>query len=135
MGKGLAIDARLSYDDYLQGDEMKLKATLVCSLLDLANIAAPEKLFEELQLADCAAELEQDSIFEFSGETYRTKHPSWDLELLSYMFNVKSRTILQARKQILKGVASQLFEFKNTDLSKNQKVLGTIVAPCLNCFK
>ena len=99
LGKGLALDARLDYDDYLQDDVEKLRTTLICSLLDLANYPASKTLFEKLQLSEYASDLEQESIL---AGAYRTKHPRWDLELLSYMFSVRNRRILQDRKTDLK---------------------------------
>ena len=120
LGKGLALDARLDYDDYLQDDVEKLRTTLICSLLDLANYPASKTLFEKLQLSEYASDLEQESILELLAGAYRTKHPRWDLELLSYMFSVRNRRILQDRKQILKDATDILFKLSNhPDLTKS----------------
>jgi hypothetical protein len=119
FGKGLALDARLSYDDYLQDNAKKLLITLVCSLSDLANYVVTKEVFEYIQLSDYAIDLNEESILDFSDGTYRTKHPSWDLELLSYMFNVKNKTVLRHREQILRYAVNLLFEIKDPNLTKS----------------
>jgi tetratricopeptide (TPR) repeat protein len=109
----------MSYDRYLQDNDTKCETTLLCSLFSIANYIPARQVFESMQLIEYVDDLVQESILDFYEGGYKTKHPRWDIELLSYIFNVKSRQILQPRRELLKLAADLLFQFKDQVLTRS----------------
>lgn len=85
-GKGLEEDVKERYDRYLT-DPMSVQTMLICSLLDIANLETRDKLLEGMELIEYAHGLNHATIYQYSDGIWKTIHPRWDLELLSFLIS------------------------------------------------
>ena len=82
------------YENYLrdpgQSEEafaMKMTTMLVCSLLDIAGLPISEELLEDMDLLNYAVDLEGATLYSQPVIGWKTIHPKWDIEWLSYLYD------------------------------------------------
>jgi tetratricopeptide (TPR) repeat protein len=121
--KGLEEDVKDRYYRYLinqitmEPDSTKIQTTLICSLLDIANLPVTDQLLESMQVLTHAYDLEHAILYQYSEGLWRTIHPRWDTELLSFLFSERNKSILSKRKEYLKKAADSIFSIYNESLS------------------
>ena len=111
FGKGIYEDMKSRYDEYLSNDNniMKLHTMLICAILERANIAITDNLLSDMNIKTYARELKnQTLIFSEAEKKWKTLHPKWDLELLTYLYNEEDDYILDKRIDILKNSLQSL---------------------------
>ncbi len=130
FGNGLHIDVRDRYLKYLIDQQTKLpdpsmiQTMLICSLLDIANLSITDKLLESMEILSYAYALEHTTLYRYSGSLWKTIHPRWDIEFLSFLYNEKEKGILLKREEYLKKAINIIFNIKNEQISAS--VIGTI---------
>jgi tetratricopeptide (TPR) repeat protein len=119
FGKGLLEDVRERYDRYLfnsmtmQHDSEKIQTIIVCSLLDIANLPIPDKLLEKMDIISTAYDLEHAMLYQYSDGLWKTIHTKWDLELLSFLYYEKNKSIFLKRKEYLKKALDSIFNLSD----------------------
>jgi tetratricopeptide (TPR) repeat protein len=89
--EGLRKDVDDRYDKYIRDpssrlpDSFKIQTTIVCSLLDIAGITITDTLLESMNLKE-HARLLKDAVLYHQDRVWKTIHPRWDLEFLSYLY-------------------------------------------------
>jgi tetratricopeptide (TPR) repeat protein len=130
FGKGLEEDVEDRYYRYLTDvtttlpDLTKIQTALVCSLLDIANLPITDKLLERMEIQDHAYDLEHAMLYQYSEGSWKTIHPRWDMELLSFLYNEKNKSILLKRVGYLKKALDSIFSI--SDESITASVIQTI---------
>jgi tetratricopeptide (TPR) repeat protein len=123
LGKGLKEDVRDRYYRYLDNDSSgssslaNTKTMLVGSLLDIANLPITDQLLENLELIESAYSLENAILYRNTNGIWKTIHPKWDMELLSFLYDQKNKGILFRRKEILKSTLNSLFDLCDERIS------------------
>ena len=117
FGKGLKEDVEDRYYRYItdgsdteQPDLGKIQTILVCSLLDIANLPITDKLLEKMDLLSTAYALEHAILYQYSEGLWKTIHAKWDMELLSFLYCEKNKSILFKRKEHLKKALDLIFK-------------------------
>ena len=119
FGKGLLEDVRERYDRYLfnsmtmQHDSEKIQTIIVCSLLDIANLPITDKLLEQIDILSTAYALEHAMLYQYSDGLWKTIHTKWDMELLSFLYYEKNKSILLKRKEYLKKALDLIFNLSD----------------------
>ena len=52
-------------------------------------------------------------LYQYSDGLWKTIHPKWDMELLSFLYNEKNKSILLKRKEYLKKALDSIFNFSD----------------------
>ena len=123
FGKGLKEDVEDRYYRYLTDatttlpDLTKIQTALVCSLLDIANLAITDKLLERMEIQDHAYDLEHAMLYQYSEGLWKTIHPRWDMELLSFLYNETNKSILLKRVGYLKKALNSIFSVSNESIT------------------
>jgi tetratricopeptide (TPR) repeat protein len=123
FGKGLEEDVEDRYYRYLfdpstsQPDISKIQTILICSLLDIGNLPITDNLLEEMDLLTHAYYLEHALLYQNSEGLWKTIHPRWDMELLSFLYNVKNKGILSKRIEYLKSAIDSIFNLSNENIT------------------
>jgi tetratricopeptide (TPR) repeat protein len=118
LGNGLIEDVRDRYYRYLDIDSSlsssiaNIKTMLIGSLLDIASLPITDQLLEKMELLESAYSLENAILYRNSNGTWKTIHPKWDMELLSFLYDQKNKGILFKRKEILKSSLDSLFDLR-----------------------
>jgi tetratricopeptide (TPR) repeat protein len=130
LGKGLVEDVQDRYYRYLTDvtttlpDSTKIQTALVCSLLDIANLSITDKLLKRMEIQDHAYDLEHVMLNQYSEGSWKTIHPRWDMELLSFLYNESNKSILLKRVGYLKKALDLIFSI--SDESITASVIQTI---------
>jgi tetratricopeptide (TPR) repeat protein len=130
IGKGLKEDVEDRYYRYLTDvattlpDLAKIQTAIMCSLLDIANLSITDKLLERMGIQDHAYELEHAILYQYSEGLWKTIHPQWDMELLSFLYNEKNKGILLKRTGYLKKALDSIFSV--SDESITASIIQTI---------
>ncbi len=123
FGKGLEEDVQDRYYRYIvdrstsQPDTSTIQTMLVCSLLDIGNLPITDKLLEEMNLLSYAYDLEHALLYQYSEGLWKTIHPRWDMEILSFLYNVKNKSILSKRMEYLKIAIDSIFNVSNENIT------------------
>ena len=123
LGKGLKEDVEDRYYRYLINDTTslpdltKIQTALICSLLDIANIPITDKLLEKMDIQKYAFDLEHVLLNQYSEGLWKTIHPRWDMELLSFLYNEKNKSILSKRTEYLKKGLDYIFAVSNESIT------------------
>jgi tetratricopeptide (TPR) repeat protein len=123
LGKGLKEDVEDRYYRYLTDpttthpDLEKIQTILVCSLLDIANLPITDKLLERMEILNHAYDLEHTMLYQYSGGLWKTIHPRWDMELLSFLYNGNNKGILLKRKEYLKKALDSIFDISDESVT------------------
>ncbi|HKG89501.1 MAG TPA: hypothetical protein VKA95_14350, partial [Nitrososphaeraceae archaeon] len=100
--QGLEKDVEEMTYRYLSSQQ-EMKTMLICSLLDISNIAITDSMLKLCGILESAYDLNGSILHQNTEGLWRTKHPRWDLELFSFLYGKNSRTTLaDRRKQDLK---------------------------------
>lgn len=89
--EGLRKDVDDRYDKYMRDpisrlpDSLKIQTAIVCSLLDITGITITDTLLESMNLKEHARPLKGALLYHQDG-VWKTIHPRWDLEFLSYLY-------------------------------------------------
>ena len=127
LANGLYTDVVRRYSDYLRGESRKIQTTLVCSLLDIAGLPITETFLKDIGFLREAYSLEYATLYQPTKGSWKTIHPRWDEEMLSFLYN-KSKEInkmdLEDNNQYLKTALDSIFNVK--DEERAYAVIGTI---------
>jgi tetratricopeptide (TPR) repeat protein len=119
FGNGLREDIEDRYYRYLtdvatnQPDLKKIQTMLICSLLDIANLPITEKLLERMEIQGDAYDLEHAMLYQYSGGLWKTIHPRWDMELLSFLYSEKNKGLLLKRIGYLRKALDSIFSISD----------------------
>ncbi len=125
FGAGLKVDVQDRYYRYLtdmattQPDSIKIQTVLVCSLLDIANLPITDQLLQRMEILSHAYDLEHAMLYQYFGELWKTIHPRWDMELLSFLYNEKNKSILLKRKEYLKKALESIFTISDESITSS----------------
>jgi tetratricopeptide (TPR) repeat protein len=87
-GNGLIEDVRKRHSDYITRDDNKIKAMLVCTLLDLASNPISDEEVKRMDIDDDFFGLEKSVIYyDNDNRVWRSIHRLWAIEWLSYLFS------------------------------------------------
>jgi len=115
FGKGLQEDVEDRYYRYLfnqstsQPEIKKIQVMLICSILDISNLPITNELLEQMNLLSYAYDLERALLYQYSESLWKTIHPRWDIELLSFLYNIQNKGILSKRIEYLKMAIDTIF--------------------------
>jgi hypothetical protein len=127
---GLRTDVERRYNDYLNGDSRKMQTMLVCSLLDIGSLSITDELLQNMGLLRDAYNLENATLYQPTTGTWKTIHPRWDIELLSFLYNQSDKGQICDNKQYLKTALDSIFSIKEDDTNATQErafvIIGTI---------
>jgi ABC-type dipeptide/oligopeptide/nickel transport system ATPase component len=99
---GLRTDVERRYNDYLNGDSRKMQTMLVCSLLDIVSLPITDELLQNMEFLKEAYSLENATLYQPATGSWKTIHPRWDIELLSFLYNQGDKEQIYDNKQYLK---------------------------------
>lgn len=100
LGKGLEKDIVEMVDRYLR-PQQEMKIMLICSLLDIPNLAITDKMLELCEVLESAYHLNGSILHRNAEGIWKTKHPRWDQKLFSFLFGSNNTTtLLQHRKNL-----------------------------------
>jgi tetratricopeptide (TPR) repeat protein len=116
FGQGLEQDVEEMYDRYLR-PHLEMKTMLTCSLLDTSNIEITDKILELCGVLAGAYHLNGSTLYRNSESSWRTKHPRWDQELFTFLYNKKSGIAVEHRKQDLKDSLIAIYNIKAEDIT------------------
>src|SRR5918995_4345132 len=112
LGKGLEQDVEEMYDRYLKLQQ-EMKTMLICSLLDISNIAITDRMIELCGVRESALHLNGSILHRSAEGLWRTKHPRWDRGLFSFLYGNNTRiTMSNRRKQDLKDSLYAIFDLR-----------------------
>jgi tetratricopeptide (TPR) repeat protein len=99
-------------------DPSKIQTALVCCLLDIANLQITDKLLSDMKLMNLAEQL-KDALLRYDKDEgiWRTLHPRWDIELLSYLYNIEDDKELEKRKKYFNDAIDSIFSIKNEQIA------------------
>jgi tetratricopeptide (TPR) repeat protein len=127
---GLRTDVEHRYNDYLNGDSRKMQTMLVCSLLDIGSLPITDELLQNMGLLRDAYNLENATLYQPTTGSWKTIHPKWDIELLSFLYNQDDKEQIYDNKQYLKTALDSIFRIKEDNTNATQEraftVIGTI---------
>jgi tetratricopeptide (TPR) repeat protein len=121
--EGLRNDVEKRYINYLNDrktqmpDALKIQTALVCSLLDIAGIQISDKSLENMKLKKYAYALRFALLYNQPDGTWKTIHPRWDVELLSFLYKDNS-----VEEEFLKDAIQSIFSIKD------EKIAVTVIA-------
>jgi tetratricopeptide (TPR) repeat protein len=124
FGKGLKEDVQDRYYRYLtdsettQPDSIKIQTVLICSLLDIANLPITDQLLQSMAILSHAYELEHAMLYQYLG-FWKTIHPRWDMELLSFLYDEKNKSILLNRVGYLKKALDLIFAISDESITSS----------------
>lgn len=116
FGQGLDKDVEEMYDRYLRS-EQRIKTMLICSLLDISNITITDAILSHCGVLKEANYLNGATLYRNSEGSWRTKHPRWDEELFSFLYNEISVTQAEDRMRDLKDSLIALCSMKKEDIT------------------
>jgi hypothetical protein len=64
-----------------------MQTMLVCSLLDIGSLPITDELLQNMGLLRDAYNLENVTLYQPTTGSWKTIHPRWDIELLSFLYN------------------------------------------------
>ncbi|GIU71488.1 MAG: hypothetical protein KatS3mg003_0967 [Candidatus Nitrosocaldaceae archaeon] len=108
-GNGLDKHVKDRHDQYITNDN-RLKAMMVCSLLDLANNPIDDKLANKLGIGDDLYYLSQAMLIHRDDRWY-TIHHLWAIAWFYYLFNTDDTYKIKKIRNILMDILSSLDEF------------------------
>ena len=126
FGKGLEEDVEDRYYRYLtyvptaveqQSDLTRIQAMLICALLDISNLPITDKLLEKMGILSTAYDLENAMLYQYSEGLWKTLHPRWDIELLSFLYSGNNKSILLRRKEDLKKALDSIFKISDESIT------------------
>lgn len=132
IGKGLEEDVKERYDRYLVKDPLSMQTMLVCSLLDIANLQITDNLLEDMDVIEYAYNLDHATIYQYSDGSWKTIHPRWDLELLSFLYNESDKGIVFKRKELLEKAVQSIFKIEDGNITAS--VIGTTYGIAANAI-
>ena len=106
---------------------MNLQTMLVCLLFDIANLKITDKLLEGLELIEYAYSLDHATLYhQYSDGSWKTIHPRWDLQLLSFMYNEDDKGIVFRRNEYLQKAIESIFKIEDENIAAS--VIKTMYA-------
>lgn len=78
----------------------------------MSDTKITDKLLKKCGVLETAHDLDGSILRRNSDGSWNTKHPRWDLELFSFLFNKKSETLLEQRKQDLNDSIVALYHLR-----------------------
>lgn len=125
LGNGLYNDVEIRYLNYLikkentLPDPSKIQTILVCSLLNISNLQITDQLLIDMEVKKFANKLRHALLYynEYDS-TWKTIHPRWDIELLSFLYNIEiDEDIIEERQIYLKNAIDSIFSLKDEQIS------------------
>ena len=72
---------------------------------------------KEWKFKDHAYDLEHAMLYQYSEGLWKTIHPRWDMELLSFLYNEKNKSILLKRTEYLKKALDSIFSISDESIT------------------
>ena len=132
IGKGLEEDVKERYLRYLVTNPMNMQTMLVCSLLDIGNLQITNKLLEDMELLEYVYSLDHATMYQYPDGSWKTIHPRWDLELLSFLYNERDKGIVFKRKEFLEKAVQRIFKIEDGNITAS--VIGTMYGIASNAI-
>ncbi len=108
VGKGLREDVEDRYGRYLLADANREKpdrnricTVIICSLFHISTLQVTDEVLDKMELTTYANDLDRAILYYSSDGTWKTLHPRWDLELLSYIFGFSNKNLIKVMKDEL----------------------------------
>jgi hypothetical protein len=79
-----------------------MQTMLVCSLLDIVSLPITDELLQNMEFLKEAYSLENATLYQPATGSWKTIHPRWDIELLSFLYNQGDKEQIYDNKQYLK---------------------------------
>lgn len=118
FGQGLDQDVREKHDRYLK-PQSKLKAMIICSLFDLANLKITNTILEKCNILKSVYDLEGATLRQNPEGIWNTKHVRWDAELLSMLYNEQNNAILFNTTQYLQNAIYSIFDIGDETITES----------------
>jgi tetratricopeptide (TPR) repeat protein len=116
FGQGLEQDVEEMYDRYLR-PQLEMKTMLICSLLDMSNIEITDAILERCGVLMGAYNLDGTTLSRNNERTWRTKHPRWDQEFFSFLYNENSRASVESRMRALTESLLAIYSIKVEEIT------------------
>jgi tetratricopeptide (TPR) repeat protein len=114
LGGGLRTDVERRYNDYLSGHSRRLQLMLVCLLLDMGSLSITDDLLKDMGLLREAYSIKNATLYQPREGFWKTIHPRWGEELLSFLYNHSDEGRIYDNKQHLKDALDTIFYTKPT---------------------
>jgi hypothetical protein len=102
-GNGLTEHVKDRHDKYIDNDYNKIRAMLICTLLDLGFRPIDCKEVGKMNISNDVSYLEGATLRHDDGK-WQIIHPLWAVEWLSYLFSVSDNHIFRQRIAYLRDV-------------------------------
>ena len=133
FSKGLHVDVEDRFLNYMHDprsklvDPFKFQTAIVCSLLDIAGVQINDRLLESMKLKQYARTLRGAILYyNHRDGTWKTIHPRWDIELLSFLYGEKSAEDESAEDESAEDVARDVLEERKSYLEDSIKTIFSI---------
>ena len=70
-----------------------------------------------MEILSHAYDLEHAMLYQYFGGLWKTIHPRWDMELLSFLYNEKNKSILLKRKEYLRKALDLIFTISDESIT------------------
>jgi tetratricopeptide (TPR) repeat protein len=122
---GLRNDVEKRYANYLIDpanklpDASKIQTILVCSLLDISSLQITDELLSDMNIKKFAYRLRHALLYHYPDGTWKTIHPRWDIELLSFLYktNIDDEDVVEERQGYLKNSIDSIFNINNVQIT------------------
>jgi hypothetical protein len=98
-----------------------MQTMLICSLLDIGGLPIDDAFLEDMGLLREAYSLEHATLYQPSTGSWKTIHPRWNEEMLSFLYNESEGGKLLDNKQYLKTALDSIFNIKKEKKSATEE--------------
>jgi tetratricopeptide (TPR) repeat protein/type II secretory pathway predicted ATPase ExeA len=123
FGQGLELDVERRYQTYLKenGEPIpgRIVVTLVCSILDIADNGATQKMLDEMKLIDFARSLKFAILYKRETNIWNTLHSAWAVMFIKYLYpsNEGELETCFRNKKYLEEALDNIFALENERLT------------------
>jgi tetratricopeptide (TPR) repeat protein len=118
IGQGLRTDVERRYENYLKNYPERMHTMLVCSLLTISGLSINDDLLKSMNIWKAALNLDRAILYrDRDNKSWKTLHPRWDLELLSFLYNESDEAMLYERVKHLKNTIYSIFNFNDEKIT------------------
>ncbi len=135
LNKGLESHVRRLYGEYLlDGNHnlqiKRIKVVIINAIFDLSNILMTDDILKKLSLLETAYDIDSTIIKRSVNENiWKTIHPRWNLEFLSYLFNDSKheKAITLKIRTIVKEALDSIFDIKDNKVETTENRISSVI--------
>ena len=116
--RGLRADVEDRYGRYLIIDNNaekprsdRISTVIICSLFHISTLQLTDELLDKMGLIAHANDLDRAILYSQNDKTWKTLHPRWDEELLTYIFSFRDKNLIQIMKNNLSFALQKILRY------------------------